>query len=142
LLFLVLLCANVLPLKAQPANFMVGHHTFGRPESWAWIDLSSTATISAKLIIKDPANQTADVVFVESKVNSGWASANETIGRWRKNFLEADEKQNQRREERQVGKVKLTFFSQEGTYKTVSFKGDIIPHPGYAQYGDINDDSN
>lgn len=126
---------------AQPENFMVGTHLFTRPPGWTWMDLPPQATISAKLLLSGKTReQNADVVFVETKSAGAWASANDTIGRWQKNFIELPEKQNSQREEKKLKRAKVTFFWQEGTYKTTIGAAGIVQHPGFAQYGAIIED--
>lgn len=127
--------------RAQPENFMVGAHLFTRPAGWIWLDLPPQATISAKLLLSGKTRaQNADVVFVETKSTGAWASADDTIGRWQKNFVELPEKQNRQREEKELKRAKVTFFWQEGTYKTTIGAGGIVQHPGFAQYGAIIED--
>ncbi|MDB6026646.1 MAG: hypothetical protein JWM68_2869 [Verrucomicrobiales bacterium] len=129
------LCA-FLPAFAQPLNFMVGAHVFSRPEAWEWVDLPQKSTMSAKLLIHGKPGE-ADVVFVESKASGGWASADETIARWRKNFIQSSEAQNLQREQHKLAKATVTFLWQEGTYKTTGNSGAVILHSDFAQYGVI-----
>ncbi len=130
-----------LTARAQPENFMIASHVFARPAAWTWVDLPTNSTVSAKMIIKDSQNNgMADVVFVETKVSGGWASADETINRWRANFLGSTNQQNLRRDERKLDNVKLTFVWQEGTYQPPSASSTAKPHFDYAQYGVIIED--
>ena len=118
---------------------MIGSHVFPRPATWKWIELPEKATISAKMVLTGKATEAADVVFIETKAKGGWASANDTVERWKKNFLESPDKQKIQREERKLSKAVVTFFWQEGTYKTSGTSGTVVSHPDFAQYGVIID---
>ncbi len=125
--------------KGEPENFMVGAHVFPRPSAWQWVDLPEKATISAKMLLNRE-QSAADIVFIETKAKGGWASATDTIERWKKNFIETPAKQNSQTHQHQYAKAMVTFFWQEGTYKTTSAGGAVVPHSDFAQYGVIIDD--
>lgn len=124
--------------RAEPVNFMIGDISFVRPTAWEWVQLTDSAKITAKLLIHDkPGQESANVVFLETKATTKWATAKETIARWKDNFQEPHDQLRLEEETLSFGKRKVAFVHLEGTYKTLLSNGKIKLDSGFAQYGAI-----
>lgn len=135
-----LLCLATLILTAAahaagPETFKVSEFTFKRPAAWEWVEVASPMR-KAQLKVSAPgAKEPGEVVFFFFGPQSGGTKAN--VDRWLGQFEEGRDKINAKIEEKTVGKVKVTYVSAEGTYKSGMPGAAPTPKPGFALLGAI-----
>lgn len=135
-----LLCLSTLWLAATlhaagPETFKVSEFTFKRPGTWEWVEVTSSMRKAQLKVTAKDAKEPGEVVFFFFGPQSGGTKAN--VDRWFGQFEEGRDKINAKTDEKNVGKVKVTYVSAEGTYKSGVPGGPTTPKPGFALLGAI-----
>lgn len=135
-----LLCLSTLCLAATlhaagPETFKVSEFTFKRPGTWEWVEVTSQMRKAQLKVTAKDAKEPGEVVFFFFGPQSGGTKAN--VDRWFGQFEEGRDKINAKTDEKNVGKVKVTYVSAEGTYKSGVPGGPTTPKPGFALLGAI-----
>ncbi len=135
-----LLCMSALWLTATvhaagPETFKVSEFTFKRPGSWDWVEVASQMRKAQLKVTAKDAKEPGEVVFFFFGPQSGGTKAN--VDRWFGQFEEGRDKINAKTDEKNVGKVKVTYVSAEGTYKSGVPGGPTTSKPGFALLGAI-----
>lgn len=136
-----LLCLSALWLvstvhAAGPETFKVSEFTFKRPAAWESVGLPEGSMRKAQLkVTAKDAKEPGEVVFFFFGPQSGGTKAN--VDRWFSQFEEGRDKINAKTEEKTVGKVKVTYVSAEGTYKSGTPGTPPTLKPGFALLGAI-----
>lgn len=121
---------------AGPETFKVSEFTFKRPAAWESVGLPEGSMRKAQLkVTAKDAKEPGEVVFFFFGPQSGGTKAN--VDRWLGQFEEGRDKINAKIEEKTVGKVKVTYVSAEGTYKSGMPGAAPTPKPGFALLGAI-----
>ncbi len=120
---------------AGPETFKVSEFTFKRPGSWEWVEVASQMRKAQLKVTSKEAKEPGEVVFFFFGPQSGGTKAN--VDRWLGQFEEGRDKINAKIEEKTVGKVKVTYVSAEGTYKSGMPGAAPTPKAGYALLGAI-----
>jgi len=133
---LIFALISITSLRAEEhEKFAVGQSTFTRPAKWQWVEVASQIR-KAQLKVVDAASGTnADVVFFVFAGGAGDAKAN--VDRWHGQFVEPRTETNSKVEETTVGKTKVTYVMDEGTYKSGMPGGPTTPMSDYALSGAI-----
>ncbi len=136
--FLALLAFHFL-LAAAPLHagesFKVAAFTFAVPEGWQKVEPSSPMRNAQLAVGQDAAK--ADVTFFHFGGGSGTATDN--VQRWFGQFAGSEAKQ--KTEMVQVGAVKVTFATTEGTFSSGMPGGPTQPMADYALRGAILEDA-
>ena len=121
---------------ADAAKFKVSEFTFTKPATWETQEPASSMR-AAQLKIPDAKfPEGAEVVFFYFGAGgAGGTKAN--VDRWFGQFEEGRDKINAKTEEKTVGKVKVTYVSAEGTYKSGIPGAPPTPKAGFALLGAI-----
>lgn len=135
-----LLCLSALWLlthahAAGPETFKVSEFTFKRPATWEWVEVASPMRKAQLKVTTKDAKEPGEVVFFFFGPQSGGTKAN--VDRWFSQFEEGRDKINAKTEEKTLGKVKVTYVSAEGTYKSGMPGAPATPKPGFALLGGI-----
>ena len=120
---------------AGPETFKVSEFTFKRPGSWEWVEVASQMRKAQLKVTPKDAKEPGEVVFFFFGPQSGGTKAN--VDRWFSQFEEGRDKINAKTEEKTVGKVKVTYVSAEGTYKSGMPGAPATPKAGFALLGAI-----
>lgn len=121
---------------ADAESFKVGEFSFKRPAAWERVSLPEGGMRKAQLkVTAKDAKEPGEVVFFFFGPQSGGTKAN--VDRWLGQFEEGRDKINAKTEEKTVGKVKVTYVSAEGTYKSGVPGTPPTPKPGFALLGAI-----
>ena len=125
--------AAAVPPAEQPAEpVKVGAFAFPLPAGWKKVTPSSPMR-KAQLEITQGADK-ADVTFFEFDAGQG-GSAADNVARWFGQF--PDSKDKQKTETAQVGSVKITYVTTEGTFSSGMPGAPTTPMSGYALCGAI-----
>ncbi|MBI5800929.1 MAG: hypothetical protein HZA92_09440 [Verrucomicrobia bacterium] len=135
-----LLCLSALWLvttvrAAGPETFKVSEFTFKRPGTWEWVEVASQMRKAQLKVTSKDAKEPGEVVFFFFGPQSGGTKAN--VDRWFSQFEEGRDKINAKTEEKTIGKVKVTYVSAEGTYKSGMPGAPPTPKAGFALLGAI-----
>jgi hypothetical protein len=123
----------LLGTAAAPAEpVKVGAFTFAVPESWKTVTPSSSMR-KAQLEIAQ-GSEKAEVTFFQFGAGEGGSVA-ENVARWFAQFPGSEAKR--KTENAQVGSVKITFATTEGTFSSGMPGGPTTPMSGYALCGAI-----
>ena len=136
----VLLCLSACWLvsavcAAGPETFKVSEFTFKRPGTWEWVEVASQMRKAQLKVTAKDAPEPGEVVFFFFGSQSGGTKAN--VDRWFGQFVEGRDQINAKIEEKTVGKVKVTYVTAEGTYKSGMPGAAPTPKPGFALLGAI-----
>jgi hypothetical protein len=126
--FFFLLAATAFP--EEPVK--VGAFTFAVPEGWKKVTPSSPMR-KAQLEIAQGSDK-AEVTFFQFGAGQG-GSAADNVARWFAQFPGSNDKR--KTENVQVGTVKITFATTEGTFSSGMPGGPTTPMAGYALCGAI-----
>jgi hypothetical protein len=126
----------------EHATFNVGNFTFTRPAKWEWVEVTSQFRKAQLKVVDAAANTNADVVFFVFAGGAGTVKAN--VDRWHHQFVEPRTESNSKVEETTIGKTKVTYVMEEGTYNSGMPGGPTTPMEDYALSGAIieGDDGN
>ncbi len=135
-----LLCLSALWFAATlhaagPETFKVSEFTFKRPGTWEWVEVASQMRKAQLKVMAKDTPEPGEVVFFFFGPQSGGTKAN--VDRWFGQFIEGRDQINAKTEEKTVGKVKVTYVTAEGTYKSGMPGTAPTPKPGYALLGAI-----
>lgn len=135
-----LLCLSTLWFAATvhaagPETFKVSEFSFKRPGSWEWVEVASQMRKAQLKVTAKDTKEPGEVVFFFFGAQSGGTKAN--VDRWFGQFEEGRDKINAKTEEKTVGKVKVTYVSAEGTYKSGMPGAPPTPKAGFALLGAI-----
>jgi hypothetical protein len=124
------------------ATFVVSKFTFTRPAKWEWVENPSQFRKAQLKVTGSATNITAEVVFFEFTGGAGSVTAN--VERWHHQFVEPRTETNSKVETSIVGKTKVTYVLDEGTYNSGMPGGVTTPMSDYALSGVIieGDDGN
>jgi hypothetical protein len=123
----------LLGAAAAPAEpVKVGAFTFTVPDGWKTVTPSS-AMRKAQLEIAQ-GSEKAEVTFFQFGASEGGSVA-ENVARWFAQFPGSEAKR--KTENAQVGSVKITFATTEGTFSSGMPGGPTTPMSGYALCGAI-----
>ncbi len=120
---------------ASPIN--VGPFTFAVPTGWKTVTPSSPMR-KAQLEI-DQGSEKAEVTFFHFGAGQG-GSAADNVTRWFAQFPGSDDKR--KTETVEIGSVKITFATTEGTFNSGMPGGPSTPMTGYALCGAIMESAN
>jgi hypothetical protein len=122
----------------DPASFEVGSLKFQRPQSWEWVPVSSPMR-KAQLKVQNPEKSlSADVVFFHFGPGQG-GGIQANAQRWMSQFDAAEGAGKV--ETREVGGVKITLVTTQGTYRSGIPGGPTSSLENYALLGAIIESS-
>jgi hypothetical protein len=127
-----LLAAAAFPAEQPMASVRVGAFTFTVPDGWKTVTPSSPMR-KAQLEIAQGSDK-AEVTFFQFGAGQG-GSAADNVARWFAQFPGTNDKR--KTENVQVGPVKITFATTEGTFSSGMPGGPTTPMAGYALCGAI-----
>ena len=128
----LVLCAFAMTLQAASTDsFKVGAFTFNVPEGWTKVTPASPMR-NAQLEIPR-GQEKAEVTFFHFGGGSGTPADN--VARWFGQFPGSEAAR--KTESTEVGGVKITFATTEGTFSSGMPGGPTSPLPGYALCGAI-----
>jgi hypothetical protein len=119
---------------AEPVK--VGAFTFTIPEGWKTVTPSSAMRKAQLEIVQG--SEKAEVTFFQFGTGEGGAAA-DNVARWFAQFSGSEAKR--KTENVQVGSVKITFATTEGTFSSGMPGGPTTPMSGYALCGAILESS-
>ena len=132
-----LLIALVFTLPAlaraeDPSTFPVGGLTFTRPADWKWIAVNSPMRKAQLQVPGADAAKVADITFFHfGEGGAGGVEAN--AQRWLKQF--SAKAGAEKTETQEIGGVKVTLVSTEGTFSSGMPGGEAKPMENYALLG-------
>jgi hypothetical protein len=110
----------------------VGSFSFTAPDGWKQVTPSSPMRKAQLEIARGP--EKAEVTFFDFGAGQG-GSAAENVARWYGQFPGSEK--NRITENVQIGPVKITFATTDGTFSSGMPGGPTTPMPGYALCGAI-----
>jgi hypothetical protein len=130
-----LLTLSLSSLRAQdPATFEVGALKFERPATWSWVPVSSPMRKAQLRIAGKEKDQAADITFFHFGPGMG-GGVESNANRWVAQF-ESKEGAAKIASE-QIGGVKVTLVTTEGTYRSGMPGGPATELADYALLGAI-----
>jgi predicted peroxiredoxin len=133
---LILALVSVANVRAdEHSTFAVGNFTFTRPARWEWVEVASPFRKAQLKVTDAAANTNADVVFFVFAGGAGSVKAN--VERWHHQFVEPRTESNSKVEETTIGKTRVTYVTEEGTYNSGMPGGPTTPMADYALSGAI-----
>jgi hypothetical protein len=131
-----LLAVVALPAQQTPEPVKVGSFSFVLPDGWKSVMPSSPMRKAQVEVTQGSAK--AEVTFFQFGAGQGGSTA-DNLARWFGQFPGSEQKRTT--ENVQVGPVKITFATTEGTFSSGMPGGPTTPIPGYALCGAIMENS-
>ena len=132
LLFAIVLAVPAITRAEDPATFPVGGLTFTRPADWKWIAVNSPMRKAQLQVPGADAATAADITFFHfGEGGAGGVEAN--AQRWLKQF--SGKADAQKTEVQDIGGVKVTLVSTEGTFSSGMPGGEAKTMENYALLG-------
>ncbi|MDP9005070.1 MAG: hypothetical protein M3N12_09820 [Verrucomicrobiota bacterium] len=126
------LAVAAIPAEQTAEPVKVGGFSFALPDGWKSVTPSSPMR-KAQLEVKKGSAK-AEVTFFQFGAGQGGSTA-DNLARWFGQFPGSEQKRTT--ENTQVGPVKITFATTEGTFSSGMPGGPTTPMPGYALCGAI-----
>ncbi|MEY2574669.1 MAG: hypothetical protein QOF80_156 [Verrucomicrobiota bacterium] len=124
--------AMVLPAETRAESVKVEAFTFAVPEGWKSVTPSSPMRKAQLEIARGP--EKAEVTFFHFGADQG-GTAEDNVARWYAQFPGSEK--TRITEHVQIGSVKVTFATTEGTFSSGMPGGPTTPMEGYALCGAI-----
>ena len=132
LLFAIVLALPAFARAEDPATFPVGGLTFTRPADWKWIAVNSPMRKAQLQVPGTDAAKVADITFFHfGEGGAGGVEAN--AQRWLKQF--SGKAGAEKIEPQEIGGVKVTLVSTEGTFSSGMPGGEAKAMENYALLG-------
>ena len=132
LLFAIVLALPVIARAEDPATFPVGGLTFTRPADWKWIATNSPMRKAQLQVPGADTAKVADITFFHfGEGGAGGVEAN--AQRWLKQF--SGKAGAEKIEPQEIGGVKVTLVSTEGTFSSGMPGGEAKAMENYALLG-------
>jgi len=134
LALLILCLVGATTLRAEdPATFPVGGLTFKRPADWAWVQVSSPMRKAQLKVPGAKPEEAADITFFHFGDSGGDVESN--TRRWVAQFRGGESAS--KIEPQEIGGVKVTIVTTEGTFNSGMPGGPSTPLENHALLGAI-----